>query len=111
MALRLNFKIIVGLYAVFSIIIASIAFFMGSFPGDLGIKSIFIGPAIFLLPAKWLPNSIEYYLVASGVTLTLVWASTSSVRALYSKIYLLLSLILWVLIGFLGVIFIGFAAV
>ena len=99
------------LYLILSIVIGVIAIAIDAFPGDTGLQSALLGPTIFLLPVKWLPNSIAYYLVASVVTLILIRLGISSHRFLYSRLYLLLFIISWILIGFLGVIFIGFAAV
>jgi len=111
MALRLNFKMISALYIFFSMVVVIVAFPIDSFPGDAGIKSILLGPTIFLLPVKWLPNSIYYYLMASVINMILIWASLSSDKKIYERLFLFLSLISWVLIGFLGLVFIGFAAV
>ena len=104
-------KILLFCYLLLSLIVFIFAALLQGFPGDLPLIVSLVGPTVFLLTFKWLPTSIIYYLIGSLI-MAAVFVTFEKVQNDWLR-YILNFLLatLWLVIGFAGLIHIGFASV
>lgn len=111
MALRMTFRSILIGYFLLSVIVALSGLMLKAFPGDLGVPAVILGPLIFLLPLRWVTESLVYYFFSSCIFLLSARYGLNSFRESLYWFTLLLSILLWLAFGFTGVIYLGFASV